>query len=208
MTDSRENLNISGDLHPKRRQVFSLRQKEVEIKLLTAKYSDTSEKLQYLFAVLDDGNLLAELDFLTTTTYLNVFLVNSEMRDKDEVDSETVAKNWVIGIEAAKRTRLVTTKRGIRNMIHPSLTKRYKTNDRQMQYHRLPVAMVTDTMYSTILSRQENKAAQVLCTDFGFVRPFPMKLESEAHEALSLIFHRDGVTNVMFMDGSKAQTEG
>jgi hypothetical protein len=35
-----------------------------------------------------------------------------------------------------------------------------------------------------------------------------MKKESEAHEALSLLFHRDGVTNVMVMDGSKAQTEG
>jgi hypothetical protein len=35
-----------------------------------------------------------------------------------------------------------------------------------------------------------------------------MKKESEAHEALSFIFHRDGVPNVMVMDGSKAQTEG
>jgi hypothetical protein len=35
-----------------------------------------------------------------------------------------------------------------------------------------------------------------------------MKLESEAHEAISLLFHRDGVTNVMVMDGAKAQTEG
>jgi hypothetical protein len=35
-----------------------------------------------------------------------------------------------------------------------------------------------------------------------------MKNESEAHEALSLLFHRDGITNVMVMDGSKAQVEG
>jgi hypothetical protein len=35
-----------------------------------------------------------------------------------------------------------------------------------------------------------------------------MKKESEAHEALSLLFHRDGVLNVMVMDGSKAQVEG
>jgi hypothetical protein len=68
--------------------------------------------------------------------------------------------------------------------------------------------MFTDTMYSTILSRQENKAAQIFCTDFGFVRAFPMKKESEAHEALSLLFHKDGVPNVMVMDGSKAQVEG
>jgi glutamate 5-kinase len=53
--------------------------------------------------------------------------------------------------------------------------------------------MFTETMYSTILSRQQQKAAQILCTDFGFVRTFPMNLEIEAHEALSLLFHRDGV---------------
>jgi hypothetical protein len=93
-------------------------------------------------------------------------------------------------------------------MIHPSLTKQYKTNDRQLRYRRLPVTMYTDTMYSTILTRQDNKAAQICCTDFGFVVAFPMKRESEAHEALSLLFHRDGVPNVMVMNGAKAQVEG
>jgi hypothetical protein len=141
-------------------------------------------------------------------TNLNVSLVKSEMRDKAGVDAETLAKNWGIGIEAAKRTRLVTTQRGIRRMSHPILKKRYKTNDRQLQYRRLSDTMFTDTMYSTIPSRQNNKAAQICCTDFGFVREFPMKKESEAHEALSLLFHRDGVPNVMVMDGAKAQVEG
>jgi hypothetical protein len=68
--------------------------------------------------------------------------------------------------------------------------------------------MYTDKIYSTILSRKDNKAAQICCTDFGFVRSFPMKRESEAHEALSLLFHRDGVPNVMVMYGAKAQVEG
>jgi hypothetical protein len=68
--------------------------------------------------------------------------------------------------------------------------------------------MFTDTMYSTTPSRQHKKSAQIFCTDFGFVRAFPTKKESEAHEALSLIFHRDGVTNVMVMDGAKVQVEG
>jgi hypothetical protein len=37
-----------------------------------------------------------------------------------------------------------------------------------------------------------------------------MKKENEAHEALSLLFHRDGVPNLMVivMDGAKAQVEG
>jgi hypothetical protein len=63
-------------------------------------------------------------------------------------------------------------------------------------------------MFSTILSRQKNKAAQIFCTDVGFVREFPLKKETQSHEALSLLFHRDGVPNIMVMDGAKAQVEG
>jgi hypothetical protein len=157
---------------------------------------------------LDDGTLLAELESVTNTTDLNMSLVKSEMRDNAGVDAATLAKNWGIGIEAAKRTRLVTTQRGIRKIIHPSPTKRYRTNDSQLRYRLLPVTMFTDTMYSTILSRQQQKAAQIFCTEFGFVRAFPMKLESEAHEALSLLSHMYGVTNVMVRDGANAQAEG
>jgi hypothetical protein len=97
---------------------------------------------------------------------------------------------------------------GIRRMIHPILTKRYKTNDRQLRYLRLPVTMYADTMFSTILSRQNSNAAQIFCTDFVFVRSCPLKKEKETHEDLSLLFHRDGVPNVMVMDGSKAKVEG
>jgi hypothetical protein len=138
----------------------------------------------------------------------NVSMAKSEMRDKGGIDAATLAKNWGIGIETANRTSLVTTQRGTRRMVHPSLTKRYKTNDRQLRYRRLPVKMYTDTMYSTILSIQMNKAAHIFTTNFGFVRAFPLKKENEAHEALSLIFHRDGVPNVMVMYGSKTQVEG
>jgi hypothetical protein len=208
MMDSWENLKVPGDFHPKSRQVYSLHHNEAEIKLISTKYSDTSAKIQDLSTLLNDGTLLAELENVTTTTDLNVSLVKSDMRDKAGVYTTTLAKKWGIGIESAKRTRPVTTQRGIRRMIQPSLEKRYKTNDRQLRYHRPPVTMFTDTMYSTILSRQQNTAAHIFCTDFGFMRAFPMKKESEAYEALSLLFHRDGVTNVMVMDGSKALTEG
>jgi hypothetical protein len=59
-----------------------------------------------------------------------------------------LATNWGIVIEVTKRTRLVNTQRGVKQMIHPSLTKRFKTNDRQMRYLRLPVTCFTDTMFS------------------------------------------------------------
>jgi hypothetical protein len=52
MMDSWGNIKVSGDCHPKRRQLCSLSQKEEEIKHLSSKYSDTSAKLQDLSAVL------------------------------------------------------------------------------------------------------------------------------------------------------------
>jgi hypothetical protein len=123
-------------------------------------------------------------------------------------DTATLANILGMGIEAAKRKRIVIIRAVKRKMIHPSLTKLYKRNHRQLWYHRLPVTMFTDTMYSTIFSRQGNKAAQVFCTDFGFVSAFPMKKESKAHDVLSLLFHKDDVPNVMVMDGAKSQVEG
>jgi hypothetical protein len=77
MTDSWGNLKVPGEFHPKRRQFFSLHQKEDEIKLLGAIYSDTSAKLQDLSPALGDGTLLAESDCVTTTTDCNVSLVKS-----------------------------------------------------------------------------------------------------------------------------------
>jgi hypothetical protein len=113
MTESWGNLNIPGDFHPKRRQVCSLLQNEAEIKFISAIYSDTSAKLQDFSPVLEHGTLLAEFDCLTTTTDLNASLVNSEVRYKAGVYAATLAKNWGVGIEAAKRKHLVTTQRVI-----------------------------------------------------------------------------------------------
>jgi hypothetical protein len=96
MMDSWGNLKISGDFHPKRRQVCSLRQKEAEVKLLSSKYSDTFAKLQDHYSVLDDGTLLTELDNINTN--FNISLVKSEMRDRAGVDAATLANNWGIGI--------------------------------------------------------------------------------------------------------------
>jgi hypothetical protein len=62
MADSREHLKVSGDSHPRRQQVCTLRQKELEVKMLSVSYSDTPEKLQDLSIVLDHNTLIAELE--------------------------------------------------------------------------------------------------------------------------------------------------
>jgi hypothetical protein len=101
----------------------------------------------------------------------------------------------------------VTTQKWVKRMIHPSLSVRFRKNDRQLRYRRLPVNCFTDTIFSNSKSRQGDKAAQVFCTSNGWTRAFPMANKKDAHEALSLLFHWDGVPNVMVMDWAKAQIQ-
>jgi hypothetical protein len=93
-------------------------------------------------------------------------------------------------------------------MIHPSLSVRFRTNDRQLRYRCLPVTCFNDTMLSNSKSRQGSKAYQLFCTANGWTRAFPMAKEKDAHDAISLLFHWDGVPNVMVMDGYNAHIQG
>ncbi len=75
-------------------------------------------------------------------------------------------------------------------------------------YCRLHHNIFTDTMFTSTMSRRSNKCAQIFSSDFGWSRAYPMKSKGEAHEALSLLFQREGVPPLMVMDGSKEQTLG
>ena len=50
--------------------------------------------------------------------------------------------------------------------------------------------------------------AELFATDFLCTHAFPMKKKVEAHEALSIMFQRDGVPPQMIVDGSKEQMRG
>jgi hypothetical protein len=200
MMDSKGQLKLAEDKHPLWRQICPVHMAET--------FSDKTIKLQALSLTRYDSSLLQEM-----TSHVHIFEVNmssltADMRDGGGVDVATLAKNFGIGIESTKRTRPVTTQRGVKRMIHPSLSVRFRTNDRQMRYSRLHVTCFTDTMFSNSNSRQGNKAAQVFCTANGWTRTFPMAKEKYAHEALSLMFHRDGVPHVVVMDGAEAQIQG
>ena len=50
------------------------------------------------------------------------------------IDSETLAKKWMISPEIARRTLSRTTHHGIRTTSESSLSRWFSTNDRQMRY--------------------------------------------------------------------------
>ena len=124
------------------------------------------------------------------------------------VDARTLAMRWQIPIDRAKRTVKRTTQRGVRHVSHPSLTRRFPTNDRMLRYNRLPHSIFTDTLIAGTRTSRGNKYSQIFATSYGWSRSFGLRAKSEAHESLSLLFKRDGVPPEMIMDGSKEQTQG
>jgi len=129
-------------------------------------------------------------------------------RKSAPIDYATLANRWMISPAKAKQTVQRTTQRGVRTCVNPTLARRYPTNDRMLRYKRLPHPTFTDTMFAGTASKQGNKCAQIYSTSFGWCRAYSMTAKGEAHESLSLLFHRDGVPPMMVFDGSKEQTLG
>jgi hypothetical protein len=124
------------------------------------------------------------------------------------LSSEQLARKWKISLKQAENTLRVTTRRGIRHIANPAISRRFKTNDRMMRYNRISHTVFTDTLKSTVKSKRQNSHAQVYCTDFGWTRAYPMKTESEAHYTLYSLFKDIGVPNKMVMDNAKTQVLG
>ncbi len=143
--------------------------------------------------ITDNENFAAVLDHHvkvdTTTAVQTARLTTSQW--KLAVDSE-LAWRWGIPPHKAKRTVQRTTRRGVRTL--------------QIQPWRKDSAPMIAC--SSTMSRHGNKCAQIFSSDFGWSRAYPMKTKGEAHEALSLMFQREGVPPLMVMDGSKEQTLG
>jgi hypothetical protein len=120
----------------------------------------------------------------------------------------TLASRWMISPEKAKRTVQRRTQRRVRTCLNPTLARRFPTNDRMLRYKRLPHRVFTDTMFAGTTSKQGNKCAQAYATSFGWSQAHPLTTNGDAHESLSLLFHRDGIPPTMILDGSKEQTLG
>ena len=64
------------------------------------------------------------------------------------VDAETLARRWGIDHKKALNTVRMTTQRGVRTCLYPSMSRRFPTNDRMLRYKRLPHPVFTDTMFA------------------------------------------------------------
>ena len=126
-----------------------------------------------------------------------------------KVSAMQLAQRWKVSLEAARRTIEATTQHGVRSVLHDTLHRRFRTNDRQLRYRRLPCDMFTDTLEAAEPSwHRKNKYAQVFATRYCWVRVFPMQKKSDAHEGLSTMAARDGVPITIIMDNAREQAMG
>jgi hypothetical protein len=91
------------------------------------------------------------------------------------IDPQTLATYWMISLEHAKRTVIMTTQRGVRTCLNPTLSRQFPTNDQMLRYMCVLHTMFSNTLFAGSVSRQGNKMAQAYSMSFGWVRAHPMK---------------------------------
>jgi hypothetical protein len=164
-------------------------------------HSQCSSVLSSVSNTLNDDSFYSSL-----LSHVNIS--HTSTRRKNVIDAERLATTWNIGIEAAKQTLKATTQRGIRSVANPDIARRFRTNDRQLRYRRLRTNMFSDTYFASATSKDGNNCAQIFCDETGWMRSYPMKSKSTAHEALSLLFSQFGVPDTLVVDGSLEQVKG
>ena len=125
-------------------------------------------------------------------------------KHRGAVDHVTLANHWQISLDKAQNTVQHTTQRGVRTVLHPTLSRRFRTNDQMLQYRRMPCNLYSDTLFCPkVPSARGYTMVQIFATDFGWSQSYPMSHKSQAHDALGLLFAWEGVPPKMIVDGAK-----
>ena len=91
-----------------------------------------------------------------------------------------------IPLEMAKRTLRITTQNSRRTTTEPTLNRKYRTNDRMLQYARVSTNTFMDTMFASAKGRKSLRgytACQVFATEFGHV--FAVLMENKTGNSIA-----------------------
>jgi hypothetical protein len=155
------------------------------------------------FAIVLESYVYGEADAAAYVAEANV-----KYTGKKPVDPAALAKRWGIAFDRAEKTVRRTSQDAVWRYTGTGMHYRKPTNDRYLRYNRLPYDMYSDTLQAGVKSLQGNQYAQLFSTDFGWVRIYPMRKKSEAHETLSIFLKKEGVPLNFIMDNSKEQVLG
>jgi len=110
-----------------------------------------------LVDVTDDENFHQVLTSKVMISSVETSL-NGHIRSRNiaPINPQTLAARWMISPDRAKRTVVMTTQRGVRTCLNPTLSHCFPTNDQMLWYKRLPHTVFTNTMFASTVSRQGN----------------------------------------------------
>ena len=100
-----------------------------------ARSSQCSRVLSEISPTLGDDSFLSLLQSNVQVSFYNT-------KGSSEKAINQLVQNWGIGIEAVKRTVQATTQRVIRSVAQPSLSRRFRSNNRQLRYRRINAEML------------------------------------------------------------------
>jgi hypothetical protein len=123
------------------------------------------------------------------------------------VSEEELARKWSIGLKVAENTMKATSQKFIRNHLHP-IERRFKTKNMTLKYNNLKCCFSTNTFFSNVKSVLQNTCGQLFITDFGYAKFTPMRLKSEAPNALKELLQDVGIPKEMHSGGAKELTQG
>ena len=119
-----------------------------------------------------------------------------------------LAKKWVISPKKAPNMINCNTQHGVCTVLHLFLFRWFSTKDCQLQHQRLPHNVYTDTSLVTTVSSRSPWCTQLFAMNFGWSCSFPMKLNSEAHEAFSFHLQWEEVPPAIIWDNAKKMILG
>ena len=130
---------------------------------------------------------------------------NMKYKQGKAVDALALAKRWTTSPDRANNTFWKKTQQVLRVVTNIKMLWRYPTNDWMLRHPCLPHQLFTDTMIYWTVSKRGNNNSQVDATYFGWTHLLPIKMKSDAHDKLPLIFKHYSVPPDMIMDNSKEQ---
>ncbi len=93
---------------------------------------------------------------LCNTMRANISTIRSASAPGPQLTPQNLATNWGINVRTPTRTVQATTQRGIRMVLHPTLSRRFRTNNSQLRYEQLPIDCFFNTLLSNTTSRRNN----------------------------------------------------
>ena len=119
-----------------------------------------------LYSLAYDATDVMDYDNLATAlpAQIQISIALIGMVRKPAIEPIVLAKQWIITPDEAQKTIQATTQWGIRTMLHPSLSRWFRTNDRHLCYQCLAHSVFSDMMFATTVSRRGNRWAQVYAT--------------------------------------------